>query len=287
MKNKPLVSVIVPCYNQGKYVFETLKSVQKQTFRNFECVIVNDGSSDDSQNVIEIFCQSDSRFRFFYKKNEGVSIARNYAIKHSRGEYILPLDADDVLSPDYLQESLEVFSNNPNIKLVYTETRLFGRINSTLKLPDYNFELLLSRNLIVCTALYKRVDYDKTKGYNPNMSSGLEDWDFWLSFLTPKDIVYKINKELFFYRIKKDSRNVSGETDITNQRKQIWYNHRDLYSSYFFNPKESVEYILLINSIEYRLGKIIISPIKKAIRCYDRFINYIKHNRFIFHLYNC
>lgn len=259
----PLVSVIVPCYNQEKFVHETLSSVQKQTFSDFECIVVNDGSTDNSLMEIQKFCKKDKRFFFYDKKNEGVSIARNYGIAHSHGKYILPLDADDVIAPEYLQATVDVLNANPHIKLVYTGTRLFGKVNKHYSLPQYNFDLLLCRNHIVCTALYKRSDFDLTKGYNPNMNKGYEDWDFWLSFLSPGDKVYQISRDLFYYRIKKVSRNVNANTNFSALRKQIWQNHRDLFATHFVDPVKCEEYRLLSCSMEYRLGKRLLFPVRK------------------------
>ena len=258
----PQVSVIVPCYNQGKYIYETLISVQKQTFSDFECIIVNDGSTDNSLEVINLFCKEDARFSFHDKNNEGVSVARNYAISCSHGQYILPLDADDIIAPEYLQTVVTFLKENPKIKLVYTNTCFFGRKKGRQNLPDYSFELLLCRNLITCTALYRRSDYDKTQGYNPNMTAGLEDWDFWLSFLGPNDLVSKIDKDLFFYRIKWQSRNVNTSSNMIQLRKQLWHNHKDLYGNYFLDPCQFIEYQMISNSLEYKIGKMLFKPLR-------------------------
>ena len=259
---KPLVSIIVPCFNQGKFVRETLVSVQRQTFPDFECIIVNDGSTDNSLEEINSFCKEDARFSFYDKVNEGVSVARNYGIAHSHGQYILPLDADDIIAPEYLQATVDFFKENPHVKLVYTDTCFFGKRKGRQNLPDYSFELLLCRNLINCTALYKKVDFDKTSGYNPNMSSGLEDWDFWLSFLTPNDIVRKIDKDLFFYRIKGQSRNVDASYKILQLTKQLWRNHKDLYGDFFLDPRQFEEYQMIVGSLEYKIGKTILKPFR-------------------------
>ena len=151
-----LISVIVPCYNQGNYVRETLESIRNQTLTDFECIIVNDGSTDNSLEEINSFCKKDARFSFYDKKNEGVSVARNDGIAHSYGQYILPLDADDVIAPEYLQATVDVLNANPHIKLVYTDTGFFGKRKGKQFLPPYSFERMLCKNLINCTALFRR-----------------------------------------------------------------------------------------------------------------------------------
>lgn len=230
MQNKsyPLVSVIVPCYNQGKYVNDALSSVRNQTYTNIECVIVNDGSTDNSLDEIKNFCKTDDRFFYYDKNNEGVAIARNYAISHSHGELILPLDADDKIAPDYIQEAVGIFRTRPDVKLVYSKVLYFGDVNGEFKRPEYNYSRLIRSNLIVCTAMYRRSDYIKTDGYNPNLK-GLEDWDFWLCLLGQGDVVYRINKFLFYYRIKESSRNVNANKSYIKIKRQIWENHMHLF----------------------------------------------------------
>ena len=90
-----IISVIVPCYNYGHYIAESLKSISDQTFTGWECIIVNDGSTDDSQSRIESFIEGDPRYQLINIRNSGVSVARNTAIAHSRGDYLFPLDADN------------------------------------------------------------------------------------------------------------------------------------------------------------------------------------------------
>ena len=92
------ISVIVPCYQQGEYLSETLNSVLNQTYPYWECIIVNDGSTDNTKEVAALFCQKDNRFHYIEKENQGPSIARNTGINASQGEFILPLDADDIIA---------------------------------------------------------------------------------------------------------------------------------------------------------------------------------------------
>ena len=162
---KPVVSIIVPCFNQGKYILETLESVSKQTFTNFECIVVNDGSTDDSLVKMKSFCEDDTRFHYIDKFNEGVSVARNTAIRQSQGKYILPLDADDMIAETYLEKTVAYIEEHPEVKVVCTNTRLFGAKNTDYDLPEYSYNRIICRNVLVCTALYRRKDFDKTPGY--------------------------------------------------------------------------------------------------------------------------
>lgn len=228
----PLVSIIVPSYNQASYISETLNSVLAQTYINWECIVVDDGSVDETPNIVKHFLEKDERFKYFRQNNQGPSTARNNGILKSRGEYILPLDSDDKISSLYLQEAVSAFLWNPLIKIVYCNARYFGERKEKWNLPDYLYENILFYNMIFCSAIYRRRDYDKTKGYNANMKNGLEDWDFWLSLLNKDDVVYKIPKTHFFYRIKNSSHNTdlhNNEMALQKMYRQVFFNHKEKY----------------------------------------------------------
>lgn len=92
--SKPIVSIIVPCYNQGHLLCDALDSVLMQTYIDWECIIVNDGSTDNTESVALAYCEKDARFMYFYQDNQGVIASRNNAIRKSNGRYILPLDGE-------------------------------------------------------------------------------------------------------------------------------------------------------------------------------------------------
>ena len=248
------VSVIVPCYNQGVYLSETLESVLKQSYDNWECIIVNDGSTDNTETIANTFLQKDKRFKYVYQQNAGLSAARNIGVKNSSGEYILPLDSDDLIHSDYMKLALKAFEDNPNLKIVYSKAALFGVRKGEWILPEYSMERMLGRNCIFCSAFYRREDYNTTNGYNSNMKYGFEDWDFWLSLLENGGDVFQIPQILFFYRIRKKSmfRYISKENFIFI-RKQIWNNHKELYATNFLNPLECFEYVAMIDFFPIRI----------------------------------
>jgi len=230
----PLVSIIIPTYNQANYISETLISVLAQTYKNWECIIVNDGSSDNTDEIVTEWHKKDKRFMYFIKSNEGVSSARNYGISKSSGYYILPLDSDDIISNDYLEKAISHFNKFPNTKLIYSDAEKFGKQSEKWDLGDYSFEELLFHNKIFCSAIYKKTDFDKTKGYNSKMNHGLEDWEFWVSFLDYDDIVYKIPDVCFYYRIKPLSRNKVCSEDLElKMMRQLVLNNFSKYLKFF------------------------------------------------------
>lgn len=274
MNNK--VSIIVPCYNQAEYLSETLDSVLAQTYSNWECVIVDDGSNDNSREISQKYVNKDCRFKYIYQENQGPSVARNNGIRHSDGYYILPLDADDLIADTYVEKALDVFERMPDMKLVYCQAKMFGERNEFWDLPEYEYQEIIWGNMIFCTAMFSRHDFDKAGGYNPNMKDGLEDWDFWLSFLSPDDKVFRINEILFFYRIKSLSRNGKAINVEQNLCRKIFHNHTEVYTPYLqdivfykrqllneYNKMNKIMYereSQIRSSKAYRLGKFLLKP---------------------------
>lgn len=265
--NYPLVSVITPCYNDGKYILDTVKSVERSTFANIEHIIINDGSTDTY--TLEVLDKIDNpRIKIIHSENQGVCKARNAAIKQSKGKYILPLDGDDLISPDYISLAVEQFENNKDIKLVACNYRYFGKINRGVVVEPFSMETLLGHNLYVVSSLFRRDDFEKVGGYNENMHKGLEDWDIWISILKLEGKVVVLEDEHFFYRIKShdESRNAGVSHDVGKElRRLMWENHRELYSHIFPDPLQTFEYLNITNSKEYRLGKVLLSPIRKLL----------------------
>ncbi len=270
---KGLVSIIMPSYNQGPYLSEALDSVLAQTYTNWECIIVDDGSKDNTAEVATSFSKKDSRIQYIYQENSGVSVARNNGIAHSKGEYILPLDGDDKIAPKFLELTLHEIVKDRNIRVAYTDVQYFGVRNDIYKLPDFSIEKLMGQNILCITALFRREDFDKTGGFNNNMREGFEDWDFWMSmFQDGRGTAYKIPQVLFYYRIKPVSRNKTAAKKTIDFRRIVWNNHKEMYSKVFPDPKLTLDYQQIAFSREYKLGYIILHPIKG-------YYKYIKKNK--------
>ncbi len=200
----PRVSVIIPCYNQGNFLDEAVDSILNQTYQDFEIIIVNDGSTDEATNLLLNQYQK-SKTRIIATENQGLAAARNNGINVAEGEYILPLDADDKIGPDYIEKGVEILEGNPNIGIVYCRAMLFGHMEKEWVLPDYSLEEMLSDNIIFCSALFRKQDWNAVGGYDIGMTYGWEDYEFWLSLIERGREVYKIPEVLFFYRIGPDS----------------------------------------------------------------------------------
>ncbi|MBF2708229.1 glycosyltransferase family 2 protein [Flavobacterium soyangense] len=201
-----IVSIIVPCYNQAQYLDEALQSVLDQTYQNWECIIVNDGSSDNTEEVAQKWVQKDVRFQYFFKKNGGVSSTRNLGICYAIGEFILPLDADDRIGRTYINSAVRVFRRNSTLKLVYSKAEYFGDKTGLWYLPSFSIQNLARFNMIFCSAIYRKKDWELVGGYDVNMIYGIEDWEFWIAILKDGGNVFRLDTVEFYYRVKKVSR---------------------------------------------------------------------------------
>lgn len=203
MNNK--VSIIVPCYNQAEYLGEALQSVLEQTYANWECVIVNDGSTDQTEIVAKKWCDKDARFQYLFKENGGLSSARNFGIVSSTGTFILPLDADDRIAPNYVDMAIKSFKEDSFLKVVYCVAEKFGDVSGIWQLKPFSLLSLCTNNMIFCTAMYRKQDWDLVGGYDEKMLYGWEDWEFWIAILKNGGGVKRLDEVGFYYRIKSSS----------------------------------------------------------------------------------
>ena len=254
----PKVSVIVPSYNLGKYLPETLRSVSAQTFTDWECLVVENGSTDGSASIVQTFCEADPRFVMAaFTGNKGVAAARNHGLERARGQYILFLDADDLITPRYMEEAVAALDADPSLTVVYGRGERFGA-EKTWDLPPFSMETMLARNCLYISCFFRKEilrcaqnDSGVPVSFDPEFKTGFEDWDFWLSVLemveNPK--VKQLESVCFYYRTRRSSRN-RGVTDeaLKDIRRRLWDKHKALYGRYFCNPLETVEYRRLESS---------------------------------------
>jgi glycosyltransferase involved in cell wall biosynthesis len=180
------ISIIIPIYNQEKYICETIDCLLNQTFQDWECIIINDGSTDSTEEIVRKTIIGDSRFKYIFQQNKGLPGARNAGIKLSEGDYIVFLDSDDLLSNLMLQITSEYLDNNKEIAIVsgawdYIDEK--GRtISSKLgpaKSDDYRKDLLFENLFPIHVALLRKEVILKIGGFDESLISH-EDWDFWL-----------------------------------------------------------------------------------------------------------
>lgn len=230
-----LVSIVMPCYNDGMYIEESIKSVYRQTYCAIELIVVDDGSDDEKTLEVLKRLEHDSFCSLLFTDHKGPSVARNIGIAKASGKYILPLDSDDIIDPTYIEKAVDAIEKKPEYGVVYCYADTFGTINGPWNLPIYSFEQMLRDNIVFVTALFYREDWKKVGGFNENMKHGMEDYDFWISILEIGREIYQIPEVLFHYRIKEQSRSTLLEENIDNIKKMyrlIYENHPTFYTRY-------------------------------------------------------
>ncbi len=252
----PVVSVIIPCYNQGEWIEECIESVLSQSFRDFEIIVINDGSTD--KKTIQILNGLKyPKTKIIHQENMGLAEARNTGIKNSHGTYVLPLDADDKLHPNFLEKTILLMEKDTKLGIVCGETEFFGAQEGYIKIP-YKFPEILYFNMLQCTCLFRKSDWEKVGGYNPNMKYGMEDWDLWLSFIELGLEAYRIPEPLFYYR-KKEVSMITELVGIRNQkmREQLYKNHIGLYAKYPNEKNKLFRIMTIQDKIRKRVIKIL------------------------------
>ncbi|GAA3621219.1 glycosyltransferase family 2 protein [Flavivirga jejuensis] len=277
------ISIIVPCYNQAHFLEEALSSVLKQTYSNWECIIVNDGSPDNTGEIAREWCEKDNRFRYLYKENGGLSSARNAGIKISKGEYILPLDADDIIGKSFLATLISELIEDKSLAIVSCYSKFFientSNIVNELKPKGDTYHYLLYVNQLVATSLYRKRCWVEVGGYDEQMKTGFEDWEFWLA-ITKQGWKYKVIEEfLFYYRKSKKSMLVDTiNNHFETTKEYVFKKHSDIYIKDFDNCMTVLFHqlrtyrsseIKIKNSIEYKIAKIITKPFKLVKKLYS------------------
>ena len=235
------VSIIIPCYNQEKFISEAMESALNQTYKNVEIVVINDASKDNSSEVIQKYANQHTNIIFLdEKENKGVVKSRNLAISKCSGDYILPLDGDDKIEPTFCEKAVKILDSDEEIRIVYSRTQFFGHMNKEFKLESFNPNRIMFNNCIPNTAMYRKSDFVSVGGYQDYMKDGWEDWDLWLSILenapNKEKCAYRINEILFLYRIQNVKTRNSFSSETTNKLLlNLVFNHKNLclYNSCF------------------------------------------------------
>jgi len=204
---KPLVSVIIPMYNAAPFIGETLESVLGSTYRPLEVIVVDDGSTDASRQVVQRFAQEHPEITVLSQPNRGASAARNRAIRASHGVYILPVDADDKIDPRYIAEAAAVLESRSEVRVVSCRAAFFGERTGEWRFPPFSKALLARKNMIDTCSMYRRADWDRTPGYMESCAAR-EDWDMWISLFELGGEFVRLPDIRLHYRVRKGSKRV-------------------------------------------------------------------------------
>jgi len=208
----PEVSIIIPTYNYGHLIEETLESISRQSFKNWECIIVDNESNDDTEKVVNQWLLKDIRFKYIKIKHCTTSACRNKGLEISKGKFLQFVDADDQISEGKLKNQIELFEANSNASIVYSNAKYYdhgfsNKLRYTLdesnkpwmiEFTGYSWELLalmLKKNLFVISSpLLKRTVYEETKGFLEKLN-WVEDWEFYFRCFAKNYFVVFDNSE--------------------------------------------------------------------------------------------
>ena len=219
------------------YLDDCIKSVIAQSFTQWECIIVDDGSTDDTEKISRKWVQDYEHISYFKIENKGMGFARNFGISKAEGSHSLPLDADDIINPFYLELAWEKMNNDPKIGVVYCKARKFGKVNQDWNLPKYDYKSFLIKNSIFCPSLFLKEDWKTIGGYDEKMTIGFEDWEFWIRLIsTTNKEVFQLEYLGFNYRIKESSMLVNLYKDEKRKTEILEYinkKHSGIYENVF------------------------------------------------------
>jgi len=195
---KPLVSICITSYNYGKFLPDAIKSCLEQTYENIEVIIIDDGSTDNTEEIVKPYLD---KIKYIKQTNKGLPSARNTGIMNATGEYLLFLDADDMISPLYIEDAIDIFNNKSDIDIVYCNVQHFGertdKVSCVLPITKEN---LVLNNLLPYCSLIRTSCLKECGGYNPKMVFGLEDYAIWIDLFLRGKKFYHMPNYYFLYR---------------------------------------------------------------------------------------
>lgn len=222
-RREPIISVIIPFYNDKKYIEQTINSVLNQTFPYYEIIIVDDGSKDEEGlKKLEEILKLDDRIMVYHKKNEGPSVARDFgASKSSKtSKYLIFLDSDDLIEPTYLECAYWTLETNKNASWAYTDSLGFEG-NEYLWNKWFDSEKMKRENILVNTALIRKEHFFEVNGYAIKQKAVSEDWNLWLKMISKGYFPVRINFYGFWYRRKINDGELNRSTKNKEENMQI------------------------------------------------------------------
>lgn len=216
------VSVIIPCYKQSSYLEDSIESVVQQTYKDIEIIIIDEGGNNNLE--LKHAISSKNREIKILKTNKiGLANARNEGIREAKGEYILPLDADDKIGHLYVEKAVDILKSKNEVGIVYSKASFFGYRSGPWELPPYHFPDILLSPRIFCSAMFRKKEWKLVGGYCSKFYYGWEDHDLWLSIIGLGRNVVRLEECFFFYRKHK---NKSMTDDLNSNREKYLYTIR-------------------------------------------------------------
>jgi len=260
----PVASVVTPVYNAGPRLDEAVACVARQTFTGWEHVIVDDGSTDLPTRRALDRAAAQPGVVVHRTENRGPAAARNVAIEHARGAYVLPLDADDTLAPTFLARTCAALDGSPEVGVVHTWVGLVGGHTGTWRTGPFAIPALLARCTLHVSALYRRELWVNAGGYDPAFQERGEDWDFWIRLAAAGAIAREVPEALAFYRRttggREDAARAPGVSAAVMRR--LATKHRRLYEAHV--PEVAAALFEEVTQLAGGLERIYGNPVVRA-----------------------
>ncbi|WP_282017520.1 glycosyltransferase [Salegentibacter mishustinae] len=279
VKDKILISAVIPCYNDGAYIEDAVNSVKLQTHSPIEIIVVDDGSSISTKNVL---ANLESKIDLLIvQENLGPSKARNKGIAKAKGEFILVLDSDDYFEPTFCDKAIQVFREKREVKIISSHTKLHFTDGSfqLYKPKGGDLKKFLFGNHSTGSCLIRKSSWLEVGGYDETMRTGFEDWEFYIRILAQGGRAFTINEVLLNYRKRNDSTTKKANSERYNLWKYIFTKHSNIYCENFEDflefflfklKREEEEKIKNRNRLEFRLGEMLLKPLKQIKKLYLR-----------------
>lgn len=266
---RPSVAVVVPVFNPGRLLIETVESVRRQT-QPCELVLVDDGSTDAETLKVLASLDTDDVL-VIRQENAGAGSARNAGIRATRATYILPVDADDLIEPDYVEQAVDVLERRPEVGVVYCRADRFGDAHGPWELPPFDPGAMAVDNIVFATAMFRRADWELVGGYDEALRRGGEDWDFWLSLMELGRQVVQLPDVLFHYRIHGEPRNFHRHdlaglyADLFRKHERFFLDHLDVIYERRFEAQDELR---RLREIEHRVSRLarVLPPLSRWLR---------------------
>lgn len=261
------VSIIIPCYNDHKYINQSVQSALNQTYPNKEVIVIDDGSNAETKTILKEI--EPKITKLITQENKGQSTARNTGIKAAKGDFILVLDSDDYFEPTFCEEAIEIFSKNKDVKLVSCYAKLlFQNSKSVISKPKGgNILNFMYSNDALGTSMFKKEDWQYCGGYDESMRNGFEDWEFFINLLKEGGNCYVLPKVLYNYRKRNDSTTIKASKIKYDLQHFIYIKHKELYISNYDNFVNKLisdltslekQKVKIYQSIDFRIGNSIL-----------------------------
>ena len=298
----PKVSVIVPCYNQAQFLAATLDSVLAQTHKNWECIIVNDGSTDDTEAVAKEYCNKDNRFVYYKKENGGLSSARNAGLDIAQGDYVQFLDSDDILLPNKFECQIRMMEIEQSDVCVCHHSMFTTDINqtwenffsqSTYDLTYHGFVYNWGETFVIAihSGLFSHSFLKNHHIRFDEQVRAMEDWLFWVNIIRAEGVFCQLKEKLVLYRVHgssmtQDKKHMQSnrlrvylrmyETLNHIERQEFMQCGIDKLVNYFARSNYNKEAEKKANSIDYKVGAFFMYPLHKVSSLLKKLIRKVK-----------